>query len=176
VTGTWLIWCIAMEWGKCEVTLIFTKLSRKIGLDCWETWLPFALQCYLLHALQRKLEQRSLGEVISATVINKEILPLIFYRPFKASKFYLQGKFPDLNIEDYTDKFWYAERYYNAFRLEEHSEKWFWVLLSLKVSLMLNALYIQYHSWLFTTCSFSFCFHRIKDSNKLSLRETDSLW
>ena len=50
------------------------------------------------------------------------MLPIIFYKPFKASKFYLQKKYPDMDLRDYTDKFWYAERYYNASRLEEYSE------------------------------------------------------
>jgi hypothetical protein len=61
-------------------------------------------------------------KIVSATLDNKDVLPIIYYRPFKASKFYIQGKFPDMDIVDYCHKFWYAERYFNVFKLEEYIE------------------------------------------------------
>lgn len=64
----------------------------------------------------KKIWQR----LIQGTLNNSEILPLKYYRPFKASYHYLQGKFPDLktdeNFIDYQHKFFYAERYFNAIK------------------------------------------------------------
>ena len=48
---------------------------------------------------------------------------MIYYRPFKASRVYLENKFPDMDLVDYNDKFWYAERYYNVHPLEENIER-----------------------------------------------------
>lgn len=56
--------------------------------------------------------------VMKATLANKEVLPLIYYRPFKAAKFYIKGRFPEMEKDedflDYEDKLWYPERLFNA--------------------------------------------------------------
>lgn len=68
----------------------------------------------------RKLWNR----IIKTTIDNPDILPIIYYRPFKASYVYLKNRYPDIekeeDFEDYLHKFWYAERYFNALRLEEY--------------------------------------------------------
>lgn len=64
--------------------------------------------------------------LVNATVANQDILPIIYYRPFKAAKFYLEGRFekqPLENMQDFADKHWHAERYFNVYKLEENIEK-----------------------------------------------------
>jgi len=50
------------------------------------------------------------------------VLPLIYYKPFKASKPFIQHHFPEWDITDYTDKFWYAERYFSIVKQEDYLE------------------------------------------------------
>lgn len=59
-------------------------------------------------------------KLVEATLKQKDVLPLLYYRPFKASKFFLKHKFPKMDISDYTDKFWYAERYWSTFKQEDY--------------------------------------------------------
>lgn len=60
------------------------------------------------------------SKVIKATINNQEILPIVYYRPFKAAALYLKGRFPEIvNDEDFKDfehKFWYSERYYQTIK------------------------------------------------------------
>ena len=51
--------------------------------------------------------------IVDQTVDNDDTLPLTYYKPFKYSRFFLEAKFPDWDLSDYIDKFWYAERYFN---------------------------------------------------------------
>jgi hypothetical protein len=66
-------------------------------------------------------------KLVDTTISNPDILPIIYYRPFKAARFYLEGKFKGKdalqNWTDFTDKHWHAERYFNALKLEEYIEK-----------------------------------------------------
>ena len=71
--------------------------------------------------------------VITTTLKIEAVLPIIYYRPFKAAKYYLNGKFPELETDedfiDFQHKFWYPERYYNAISqeryLHDHNEDYF---------------------------------------------------
>ena len=58
-------------------------------------------------------------KMVRATLDNQDILPILYYRPFKASELFIKKHFPDWELRDYTDKFWYAERYYNGGRDED---------------------------------------------------------
>jgi hypothetical protein len=51
--------------------------------------------------------------MVKATVENKDILPIIYYRPFKASQLFIKHHFPEWDLADYKDKFWHPERYFN---------------------------------------------------------------
>lgn len=64
-------------------------------------------------------------KLVDATVANPDILPIIYYRPFKAARFYMEGKFKDsmTNMDDFVDKHWHAERYFNVYKLEEYIER-----------------------------------------------------
>ena len=49
-------------------------------------------------------------------------MPLIYYRPFKASKFFLKHHFPEWELEDYIDKFYHAEQLFNVIKYEDFFE------------------------------------------------------
>lgn len=68
----------------------------------------------IYYMLFREIDNKALWQkVINATLAQSDILPLIYYRPFKASGIYLSSKFPDLDLSAFKDKFWHAERYFN---------------------------------------------------------------
>ena len=58
-------------------------------------------------------------KIVDNTASQKDVLPLIYYKPFKASKFWLSQHFPEWDLEDYVDKFYNAEKYYNVTKLDE---------------------------------------------------------
>ncbi len=63
-----------------------------------------------------------------ATVNNKDVLPIIYYRPFKASELFIKHHFPKWDLVDYVDKFWHPERYFNMIPKEEileHEPKYY---------------------------------------------------
>lgn len=58
--------------------------------------------------------------LIDATIDNDDILPLMYFRPFKMSRYYLEKVFPEMDLTDYIDKFFYAERYFNAAAMDTY--------------------------------------------------------
>lgn len=64
-------------------------------------------------------------KIINATISNPDILPIIYYKPFKAAKYYLEGLYKKKEVEmgDYQDKLWHAERLFFVNKLEENIEK-----------------------------------------------------
>ena len=58
-------------------------------------------------------DEATWSKVIDATLDNDEVLPLVHYKAFKFSKFYLKHHFPNMDLVEYIDKFYYAERYLN---------------------------------------------------------------
>ena len=65
--------------------------------------------------------------LVNATVANPDVLPIIYYRPFKVARYYIQGRFKGKdaleNMQDFVDKHWHAERYFIANKLEEYIDK-----------------------------------------------------
>ena len=61
-------------------------------------------------------------KIVDCTVAQDEVLPLIYYRPFKASKFWLRQNFPEWDLEDYVDKFYNAEQYFNVTKHDDYFE------------------------------------------------------
>lgn len=65
-------------------------------------------------------------KLVDATVANPNILPITYYRPFKAAKLFLKNNFKEgeiKNLDDFIDKHWHAERYFNVYKLEEYIEQ-----------------------------------------------------
>lgn len=50
---------------------------------------------------------------------NPKVIPIRYYRPLKMSKYYIKHHFPEIDLTDYSNKFFYPERYFNASHREE---------------------------------------------------------
>jgi len=50
-------------------------------------------------------------------------LPVFYYRPFRIAMFYLEHKLPNTILDDFKDRFFGAEQYYNYVKNEELYEK-----------------------------------------------------
>ena len=61
-------------------------------------------------------------QIVDNTISQEDILPVTYYKPFKASKFFLRHHFPEMELEDYIDKFYNAEKYFNVIKLEDYFE------------------------------------------------------
>lgn len=61
-------------------------------------------------------------KLVDNTVAKQEVLPLIYYKPFKASKFWLRQHFPAWDLRDYVDKFFYAEKYFDVTKFDDFYE------------------------------------------------------
>lgn len=65
--------------------------------------------------------QATWDKIIDATINQDEILPITYYRPFKASYYYLKGAMPETKfLREYRDMFYDAEQYYNVIKNEDH--------------------------------------------------------
>jgi len=64
-------------------------------------------------------DEKVWSHVIESTLFQDDVLPITYYKPFKFSRFYLMHKLPQLNIEDYVDRFYYAERYFNQVQFDD---------------------------------------------------------
>jgi len=73
-------------------------------------------------------------KIVQTTIDQEDVLPLIYYKPFKASMVYLQHHFPQWDenrenfgsfLSDYQDKFFHSEKYFNVVKLDDefHKEK-----------------------------------------------------
>jgi hypothetical protein len=58
--------------------------------------------------------------LIEATLDNDDVLPLMYFRPFKMSRYYLEKKFPEWDLSEYIEKGYYADRYWNAAQLDNY--------------------------------------------------------
>jgi len=47
--------------------------------------------------------------IIESTLAQDETLPIVYYKPFKYSRFFLKAHFKDKDISEYVDKFYYAD-------------------------------------------------------------------
>lgn len=97
--------------GNPELHKAFEKKLEKIAerLDY-----PSLFNAFYYMMFRENPNKKIWESLIKATADNKDILPLIYYRPFKASEYFIKHHFPELDIRDYIDKFWYSEKYFNA--------------------------------------------------------------
>ena len=61
--------------------------------------------------------------IVEHTAASDDVLPLTYYKPFKFSKFFLAAHFPEWDLSDYLDKFYYAERYFNQIQLDDYGQR-----------------------------------------------------
>jgi len=64
-------------------------------------------------------DQKTWEHIIESTLSHDDVLPITYYKPFKYSRFFLMHKLPQLDIEEYVDKFYYAERYFNQVQFDD---------------------------------------------------------
>ena len=61
--------------------------------------------------------------MVDSTLHQDDILPMTYYKSFKFSRFFLQHHFPEWDITEYVDKFYYAERYFNQVQFDDFALK-----------------------------------------------------
>jgi len=75
------------------------------------------------YMLFRENENEEIWKKVVANVTNQEqVLPIIYYKPFKASKIFLRQRFPEWDLDDYVDKFYNAERYFQVTKYDDYFE------------------------------------------------------
>ena len=108
------------EAGNPELYAAFDKRLEKmiVNLDY-----PSLFNA-IYYMLFREISKPELWkQVIEATRNQDDVLPLIYCRPFKAAKLYMQAKFPDWDLSHFQDKFFHAEKYFNIILLDHNYEK-----------------------------------------------------
>lgn len=58
-------------------------------------------------------DERIWSHIINSTLNQDDMLPIVYYKPFKYSKLWLEAHFKDWDISSYVERFWYAEQYFN---------------------------------------------------------------
>jgi len=58
-------------------------------------------------------------QILDNVVSQEAVLPLIYYKPFKASWIWMRNAFPEWDLRDYYDKFYNAERYFNVSKFQD---------------------------------------------------------
>ena len=74
---------------------------------------PFLSNLIYFMMFRTNTNEKIWKSIIDATLDQDDILPMNCYKPYKFSKFYLEHHFPEWNLEDYVDRFFYSERYFN---------------------------------------------------------------
>lgn len=65
--------------------------------------------------------QATWDKIIDATINQDETLPITYYRPFKASYYYLKGAMPETKfLREYQDMFFDAEQYFSVIKNEDY--------------------------------------------------------
>ena len=66
--------------------------------------------------------------IVESVIQNEYHIPIIYFRPFKASEIFIKHHFPEWDLRDYTDKFWSSERYFNIldYDIEYFHESDYW--------------------------------------------------
>ena len=64
----------------------------------------------IYHLIFRDCKNETLWQhIMTSTVNQEETLPIVYYKAFKYSKFFLEAHFPEWEMVDYLDKFYYSE-------------------------------------------------------------------
>ena len=115
--------------GNPELHTAFLKhISTKVA----ELDYP-ALHNLVYYLLFRENTNEALWrDVVQTTIDQEELLPLIYYKPFKVAREYCHFLFPHWNdpqpqsgtfLSDFRDKFYYAEKYFNVVKFDDNYER-----------------------------------------------------
>lgn len=86
----------------------------------------FNLVYYML--FRENANEKIWHHIVATTNKQTTVMPLIYYKPFKASMHFLTHHFPQWDgdrthdgtfLSDYQDKFFYAEKYFNVVKLDD---------------------------------------------------------
>lgn len=102
--------------GNPELHQAFEKRLSKIADNLDYPSLFNALYYMMLRENPNKIIWE---KMINATASNPNVLPLIYYKPFKMSELFIKHHFPQLDLKDYVDKFWYPERQWQILHMED---------------------------------------------------------
>lgn len=98
--------------------------SRVEGLIAYEAFDYPMLSNLIYYMLFRTNTNETIWKaIVEHTAASEEVLPITYYKPFKYSKFFLAAHFPEWDLSDYLDKFYYAERYFNQIQLDNYGHQ-----------------------------------------------------
>ena len=96
--------------------------ERRLQLDADKLDYPSLFNVIYYLMFRECADETIWRKIVDNTTNQKEVLPVIYYKPFKASKLFIRQRFPDWNIEDYVDKFYNAEKYFNVTMMDDYFE------------------------------------------------------
>mmetsp|Transcript_8571 Transcript_8571/g.14460 ORF Transcript_8571/g.14460 Transcript_8571/m.14460 type:complete len:306 (+) Transcript_8571:891-1808(+) len=79
--------------------------------EMWDYQFLFNLNYYLMFS--DNVDKRIWEHLVESTLYQDDVLPMYFYKAFKYSRFYLEHHFPEWDVSEYIDRFYFAERYFN---------------------------------------------------------------
>jgi len=99
--------------GNPELHKAFeTKIEALI--DAGETFdFPFMANLIYYMMFRKNVNQKIWEYIVEETLNQEDILPGNCYKPYKYSKFFLKFHFPNWDLSEFYDRFWYAERHFN---------------------------------------------------------------
>lgn len=108
--------------GNPEIYVAFEKRLTQM-IDSGEQFDHPAVANMLYYMMIRESKDEKIWKaLLDSTIDSDDPIPLLHYKPFKFSRFYLEKVFPDWDLSDYLDKFYYAERWYNPAALDKYFE------------------------------------------------------
>jgi len=101
--------------GNPELHVAFEKRWLQIIAENGEDSFDFPLLHNLIYYMlfTESTNETIWNAIIESTLAQDDVLPIIYYKPFKFSRFFLEHHFPEKNLDEYVDRFYYAERYFN---------------------------------------------------------------
>lgn len=76
----------------------------------------FSLIYYML--FRENADEKIWRAIIEATLDNDDTLPIMYYKPFRMARYFLEKKFPEWDISEFVERGYYADRYWNAASLD----------------------------------------------------------
>ena len=106
--------------GNPEIYKAFEKRLHQL-IDAGEQFdYQFVSNAIYYMMFRESKDEKIWKALIDSTIDNDDVLPLMYYRPFKMSRFYLEKVFPDWKLSEYIDKFFYADRYFNPCAMDNY--------------------------------------------------------
>jgi len=106
--------------GNPELYKAFDKRLEQLA-DSEDMWDFLTLHNVLYYMMFRGNTNKKIwANIIESTLFQDDTLPIVYYKPFKFSKTFLKAHFPEWDIGEYIDRFYYAEQYFNQVQLDDY--------------------------------------------------------